>query len=588
MSGLSYFDQGSQADDEQETPVSVPAKPSAGKGTYALPTIAGNVNVNQGVLSAMEQMYVDKLNQQQGFMEAMKDAAAWWSGGVEGPSAALSRREKDREAQAANLFQLQTQIAQYKAAQESAKKQAQNYRTLLGGGEPTAGAPAEGGAGSDIPQNVRGEMSRLLDAGDVAGADKVYKDWFKTNVTETVKFLNNAASYKADVEMIDPRTGEYTIVNAIDAKRLYDSGAGRPTGRTTGGAAPTGELTTADKAIPPAPVTTAPAPAPAPAAPAPAPAAAPKNYTFDELSPDQLATLQAKAKSMGLQGDVASRPDAAELFNKQPLDKRKAIFGSLQPEPAAAAPAAPAAPVKPKESIAQARLRLKTEEQERGEEIKIVAKEYETFRSDVKSAPIKETTASEAITLLTRDPTIAGILQKPGVGAALGTLVKTGISAPGGHSIGIKEIDEVLFKGQKNVTPEQIRARDRLRTLFNTNSLLAASIMKGQGQITEFERQLLERMVGSLDSTPENLVKIQKVLQARAKLDMSLGEKFNKSGLTYNKFTSSPEYMNSVRDYHKQIKDIEDEDVRKALPRSQGQAPRSGATTGGVKWREVK
>lgn len=254
----------------------------------------------------------------------------------------------------------------------------------------------------------------------------------------------------------------------------------------------------------------------------------------------------------------------------------------------APAPAAPPAAPRRVPSMVSIRAEQEAEKLERAEDIKVVAKEYETFRDNVKTAPIKETTASEAITLLTRDSTIAGFFQKPGVGAALGTLIKSGISAPGGHSIGVKELDEVLFKGQKNITPEQIRARDRLRTLLDTNSLLASSIMKGQGAVTQFERELVARMVGSLDSTPENLVKIQQILQARAQLDMKLGEEFRKSGLTYNKFTSSDVYANAHRDYTNKIKQIESSDVRTPLSQSQKPPQGQGTTSGGVKWREVR
>jgi len=255
MSGLSYFDNGGQT--EEQTPVTAQVKPVQGKGPYAVGLPTGNVPLSEGVLSSMEQLYVNKMIQQQGFMEAMKDAAAWWSGGIEGPTAALSRRAKEREEQTANLFQLQTQIAQSRAAQEQAKRQAAELTSAVGGAEGPGAAAAFG-----VEPRVRNEVLRLIKSGDVAGAKGVYDNWFKTDLNETIKFLNNAASYKADVEIID-ENGKYNIVSAIDAKRLFSEGKARPTGKTLGG-------TNAPAAAPPA----AAPPAAAPPAAAP-PAAAP-------------------------------------------------------------------------------------------------------------------------------------------------------------------------------------------------------------------------------------------------------------------------------------------------------------------------
>jgi hypothetical protein len=611
MSGLSYFDNGGQVEADQ---TQVMVKPTSGRGRYGLPTPTTNIPASTGVLSAMEQVYMDKLAQQSGFMEAMKDAAAWWSGGVEGPSAGLSRRGKEREEQAANLFQLQTQIAQFKAAQEDQAKFEREKPALLGQSSSLSGM--------DLQPHEIDLLSRTRTRAE-------FNDLLGKFGMERTKGLSQpgAAEAKYPVFILDDEGNPvYDEVPLAVRNQLVRSGKGFLPGSELPAPKPAAPPAAAPPAAAPpaaAPPAAAPPAAAPPAAAPPAaapPAAAPlpaPTYTFSELSPDQINAMRQTGRDMGLTQDVVDRPDAAELFDKQPMEKRKKIFEALSKTPTqlaaapsgtmtdvtapttgratqptqlaqAMAPAAPPAAPRRVPTVVSARAEQEAEKLERAEDIKVVAKEYENFRSDIKSAPVKETTASEAIKLLTQDKTIAGFFQKPGIGAALGTLIKSGISAPGGHSIGIKELDEVLFKGQKDVTTEQIRARDRLRTLLNTNSLMAASIMKGQGAVTEFERQLLERMVGSLDSTPENLVKIQQMLQARAQLDMRTGEDFRKSGLTYNKYTRSNEYVNALRDYQIKIKQIEDSDVRTPLSQSQKPSQGQGTTSGGVRWREVR
>ena len=589
MSGLSYLQQGGQPEEQQEeeqqagaTNAAIRVRPVAGKGRFQFPSPSGDIPMGQNTLEAMEEMYQEMLARQtgmRGFLEAAKDAQAWWTPGGAQRAQALDIRGKARQQQTADLFNMRTQIAQYKSAMEDQARFQQEKPQLLG--------QASALAGFDLQPHEIAMLGRINNRAD-------FNKLLQQFTIERTKGLSSpgAQEPKYPIHIINEDGSEtYNEVSLPKRNELIRSGRGFEPGSQRPTTRPGTPETAAPAAVPTAPAAAPEGLRPDEMVPRAAPATQPVNYTFEELSPQQLDVLRAKAKDEGLIRDDFSRPDTAQLFNAMPLEKRKSIFSaigpdeSVQPSGVPAAPSAPpvtrapaatpsappvtrapaAAPAQRFPTVPEIRMQQEAEKTERAEEIKVVAKEYETFRADAKNAPLKESTASEAIKLLTDDPIIAGLFQRPGVGAAFATLVQTGISAPGGHSIGIKELDEVLFKGMKNVTPEQLRARDRLRTLFNTNSLFAATIMKGQGQITEFERQLLERMVGSLGSTPENLVKIQKVLQARARLDMQLDEKFRQSGLTYNKFTRSRDYMDAVRKYQDQVKNIESEDVRIAI-----------------------
>jgi len=76
-------------------------------------------------------------------MNSLKDAAAWASGGVNGPSAALAARDREKSLEAKQLYDMRTQLATMQAAQERQKRTAE----FLGMGQPAQpGAEAQIGA----------------------------------------------------------------------------------------------------------------------------------------------------------------------------------------------------------------------------------------------------------------------------------------------------------------------------------------------------------------------------------------------------------------------------------------------------------
>jgi hypothetical protein len=610
MGGLSYFDNGGQAEPDQEVDTSsarLQVKPTAAKGKIQYPALSGTVPAGQSTLQAMEEMYQEMLARQtglSGFLESAKDAQAWWTPGGANRAQALDTRSKAREQQTADMFNMRSQIAQYKAAMEDQAKFEKEKPQLLGQSSALSGIdlqPHEVDMLNRAPN--RSEFNKLLEK----------------FVLERTKGLSQpgAAENKYPVLMKDEE-GNFTIVNEVplaDRNRLIRSGEGimpggqppaarpgvatpRPTSApapiaappmTTAAVPPEGNLTAADMAIPPAPVA-APKVVPASVISPRVAAAPPVNYTADEITPAQMQVFKEKFKTDPRTKDLIhsplDRPDFPELFNKLPLEKRQEIFSSLgtdesvQPTRVAAAPSAtmtdvaapgigavtrptPVAQAAPKQTLTMPQIRAQEElrKQRASEQAKTEAESERTHNAAAETAIDRERTASEIIKVVTQNPEIAGVLQQPGIAAALGTLVQTGISAPGGHSIGIKEIDEVLFKGQKNLTRDQIVARDRLRSLLNKTSLNAASIMKGQGAVTEFERQLLQNMVGSLNNTPENLVKIQKVLMENAINRRKIDEMYKRSGMAWGDFVKTEKYINLQNTYNKRLEELESETI---------------------------
>ena len=141
---------------------------------YSLPTSTSPTGVDPGILKRMEQMIAERDAQKGSLLESMKDASAWWSGGMAGPSEALRARATEREGNEATTFGMRRDIAQYKVAQEQAKNMARNFfganpasPLAAGTTQPTgtANAPSAAAgpaAGTSITTQTNGGMLDLV------------------------------------------------------------------------------------------------------------------------------------------------------------------------------------------------------------------------------------------------------------------------------------------------------------------------------------------------------------------------------------------------------------------------------------------
>lgn len=590
MSGLSYFDNGGAAQSEDAT---VMVKPTAGRGRYGLPTVTTNLPVNTGVLSSMEQLYQDKLAQQQGFMEGMKDAAAWWSGGIEGPGAALSRRSREREEQAANLFQLQTQIAQYRAAQEAQKNFERRRTGELGQAPGAAGQPPSLASQMfGMPAEIR---QALMNAKTEAEYDKIYGEWAK-------KKAEVEASPEFDVPKIpvvtwNEETNEWQR-DVISARQLranpnkYLSPESVPSAPAKKEAPkPAAAATPPEAAPPPAAVAEAPPPEAAPRA-------QPVNYTFSELTPDQIKRMSDQGRAMGLINNVMERPDAAELFDKQPLEKRKAVFNALQTPPVqvAAAPSATMTDVtapttgamRPTTQVAQAPAAAPApapgrppkptagqleRQAEIDKQVEIAAAtrklESDKLQRDLYEKEADPTRISERKTraervqrLVLEDPTIVGVLTQPSVKSAIANVIQQGLSTPSG-SISVSGLSEAIF--QTLPTTMSLAKRREVAGYIAQMELDMSQAMNGQGQISDSERQILRAAAISIEDPAEVVVKKAKMMQARQetleKLNQIYGDgsKFVKN---FGAFKNDPQYKVIQKEYEDRLRGIVNEDIK--------------------------
>ena len=269
---------------EKQAPLS--AKAAASK---FLPTPTGpGTGVTPELLENMQKMIAEREAQRNSFMENLKDATAWWSGGVAGPGEALSRRAKEREEQGLTTFGMKRDLAQYKVAQE----QAQNLQRQLFGG-PTSGAAGATTPTGAAPQATGGLLSLVQDPGlrqsiaiqaqtDQVGAQKAIQSYLAANAKnpDIIKKVN----YMLQNGMIDKSmVPQIMLTEAVGASAFtpHDVRGATGTMQTTPlgsagafvrGGAPAAAPTAAPVAAPAAPTA---ASAPAPAAPMAAPTAAP-------------------------------------------------------------------------------------------------------------------------------------------------------------------------------------------------------------------------------------------------------------------------------------------------------------------------
>lgn len=147
----------------------VQAKAVASKSPYGLPTPTGSSGVDEGLLEKMQRIIDERERQKGSFQESLKDAMAWWSGGMAGPAEALRARAKDREDFEAQTFGMRRDLAQYRVAQEQARNMSRNFfgtpaapALTPGTTQPTGSAEAPSAAAPQAGTQRTGGMIDLV------------------------------------------------------------------------------------------------------------------------------------------------------------------------------------------------------------------------------------------------------------------------------------------------------------------------------------------------------------------------------------------------------------------------------------------
>lgn len=187
---------------------------------YSLGTPTGNVSVSPDLLERMQKIIDEREKQRSGWQESLRDATAWWSGGMAGPGEALARRAKEREDFDAETFGMRRDLAQQKTAQLMATADFNSLKNIIeksgAGGVPVAGQPD--------PATVA-EMNRLLNKEypDVAGAKAVYNKWLANEQNAATKSVYDAAANEQKEVFIEQMQRAFNL-NANEARVYRETG----------------------------------------------------------------------------------------------------------------------------------------------------------------------------------------------------------------------------------------------------------------------------------------------------------------------------------------------------------------------------
>jgi hypothetical protein len=626
-------------------------KTAAPRGNYALPTGGTLTGVDSGLLEKMQQIITEREAQKNSMYEAIKEASAWGSGGISGPSQQLLANQRQREEEDAVTFGMRNQIAQYKAQQDLARRTQSGVTNAIGGGRApgqAGGAPGQaGGFNTQIDPLVAARVEALNQTDPIA-ARKYLDDHVKKVAEFTAQARLNKDSYAKVIEIRRP-DGELELVSLIEL--LNDPAKGQPTqkGATavqsmTGGTVPTSAIRQVESGGNPNAVSPKGAQGVMQVMPntqrdpgfgvAPARDNSPEELervgidyynamrqkyghdtlaaiaynmgpgktdewlkagaNFNKLPAETQAYIGKVNLASAMQGNQVATAPATAVRPTTPLapptapDNFPVVAGEeLQasqrftpPAPVTAPPAitapAPAAPAQAPMAAPRAPIAEKTIPQLRAEQAanaefqkeaatgagKNIAKQQEEFEANVSPTNVIEKRAANqrVIDLVMGSPNSVGILEKPGMGAALATLAKNGLNTPSG-AIGVQELEDALVKVMPGTDQKTINARNEIKQNLARGELEASKLAQGQGAVSDFERRLFARVSGSTADTPELLIKRQMALVARENLNEKLGRLWGEQQTSgkapnYAEFKNNPERRRLIAEYDKELNAI--------------------------------
>lgn len=568
---------------------------TASKGPYSLGKPVGKTAVSEDILSKMERLVSEREAQRGSFLESMKDATAWWSGGQAGPGEALAKRAAERQNQVDTTFGMQKELAQYRASQQRAKELQQQNAGLLGG-QPAQGGGAPGAQAAPSPYDFLRPAAKMeflrLNAQDPDAANEYLRKMVAKNQEIESSFLANPSAYN-QAERWNPETKSFEMVDPVSIRArqsLPQQRAAVAMNQNTPAAAPTAQ------AITPASADVTPQ----------LPSGMPVISGYRD--PAKQAQLYAASQQPGYTGNPVAPPGqslhqtpgmAFDLDTKRLTQEHKNWLASqgyvqtmpqkdpnhwakLPAAPSAQAPAmapvqAPvAAPVTtPGISLGlpghqQAKLAEQTAKQQMEMETKALGTELEASAKDYagrKAATIEASSNADTNlsnikylnNIINTNPKAFGVLQHPTVLAALGSVIEGGATVPGSGAAKVSNIDEAVRKAMKGSTEDEITAAQKAAQKFSELQLNTAKVvLKGQGSVSDNERALVANMTGSIKNSPAAVRDILKWTEMRASYDKRVGDAFDKwensnPSQSFRKFMLTPEYKAMKLDYSQKI-----------------------------------
>jgi hypothetical protein len=160
--------------------------------------------------------------------------------------------------------------------------------------------------------------------------------------------------------------------------------------------------------------------------------------------------------------------------------------------------------------------------------------------------------------IVKENPEIAGVINKNDYVSAVAGVVQKGIG-----NFGVADLENAIFKTLPETTQKSIGRRSELITYLARIELQAAKIIKGQGQITEGEREILQRASSSISDPAELIYKKARILERANQKNEELakiygsGEKFT----NFRKFAQDPQFQAIMKKFRADLNGIMDEEI---------------------------
>jgi hypothetical protein len=191
------------------------------------------------------------------------------------------------------------------------------------------------------------------------------------------------------------------------------------------------------------------------------------------------------------------------------------------------------------------------------------------FENDIRPVNIadEKATNQRVQKLVSETPGITGVLAGEGYAKAIAGQLERGIG-----NVSINDLSTAILQTLPTTTNLTMAQRNELGNYLARMELKAAKLIKGQGQITEGEREILQRASSSLKDPAESIYKKAKMLERIADMNAELGEIYG-DGSKYPNFrtfamSKDPRVIDIHKRYTKDLTDILNEkvDFRKNAP----------------------
>lgn len=620
--GLSYFDGGGSTGQDVETLVETPTESSS---VYAAPLTKGAAKKvplgptqTADLLANMQSMIDSRQGPMQSFNRGLERAAAWGSGGIQGPSAALAQLNQNDLAEQKSTFEMRQQMAAYKATQ--AQQERFNQRKAADFGTGVAGAP---GAITEatMPPQIR---NALNNATTQEAYDKIYNTWAQ----KQAEVYASPTMDEPKIPVVENVNGQW-VPRTISA-REYRANPGRyqdtaqtkaAVQTTTAPAAPGAGITPAAirqvesrgdaSAVSPkgaeGTMQVMPATQTAPGF-GVSPAANKTPQELERVGGDYFKAMQRKygddttaaiAYNMG-PGATDKWIAAGKKFDQLPAETQGYVNKlTAQPETpkmkAELMAAGPGPRPTPEQLKEQGAIReAATKEFATGAEKGNVAKALQIDTSG-QSAPERAARFKDIIAI-TESPEmkqIFGLLAKKGFTPFVLKQLENGVNAGQFGTMGVAGLERNLMEA--GATPDQIAKLHKVEKHLAAAELeYAKTYLTGQGAVSDNERKLVKDAVGSVKD-PAAILRMQaSVMAERAEFDQKIKEAYDAYRDRNGEYAPFGTFMrtdakNIVNDHNQKLSSIISKPVSLLSDPINSRAVSSGEyQPGSIKWGNPK